>query len=90
MGIALVRRDLTSIQLKGPNETILHFEILQVFPFTSERKRMGIIVRDISNGEIVFYLKGADAVLSQIVQYNDWLDEEVELITATYCRALIN
>eukprot|EP00118_Oscarella_pearsei_P009119 m.50700 g.50700 ORF g.50700 m.50700 type:complete len:1112 (+) comp34080_c0_seq24:19-3354(+) len=76
MGIALVRRDLTSIQLKGPNETILHFEILQVFPFTSERKRMGIIVRDISNGEIVFYLKGADAVLSQIVQYNDWLDEE--------------
>ena len=25
-------------------------------------------------------MKGADAVMSSIVQYNDWLDEEVWLI----------
>ena len=29
-------------------------------------------------GEIVFYMKGADIVMSTIVQYNDWLEEEVD------------
>ena len=29
------------------------------------------------SGEITFYMKGADAVMSSIVQYNDWLEEEV-------------
>ena len=29
-------------------------------------------------GEIVFYMKGADIVMSSIVQYNDWLEEEVD------------
>ena len=28
-------------------------------------------------GEITFYMKGADTVMSSIVQYNDWLEEEV-------------
>ena len=45
MGLTLVERDLTSIQLEGPNEHRLKYEILQVFPFTSESKRMGIILR---------------------------------------------
>lgn len=29
-------------------------------------------------GEIVFYVKGADSVMTSIVQYSDWLEEEVE------------
>ena len=29
------------------------------------------------SGEITFYMKGADVVMQSIVQYNDWLDEEV-------------
>ncbi len=48
----------------------------QTFPFTSESKRMGILVRDERTGEITFYMKGADTVMSRIVQYNDWLEEE--------------
>lgn len=28
-------------------------------------------------GEITFYMKGADVVMHNIVQYNDWMDEEV-------------
>ncbi|XP_065828760.1 probable phospholipid-transporting ATPase IIB isoform X2 [Oscarella lobularis] len=76
MGLVLVDRDLTSMQLKAPNGDFLSFEILHVFPFTSQRKRMGIILRNKSNGEIVFYMKGADVIMSQIVQYNDWLEEE--------------
>jgi phospholipid-translocating ATPase len=33
---------------------------------------MGIIVRDKLSNEITFYQKGADVVMSRIVQYNDW------------------
>ena len=33
--------------------------------------------QDKVSGEIVFYMKGADAVMSSIVQYSDWLEEEV-------------
>ena len=39
---------------------------------------MGIIVRDKNTGEILFYMKGADVVMATIVQYNDWLIEEVD------------
>ena len=28
-------------------------------------------------GEITFYMKGADTVMANIVQYSDWLEEEV-------------
>lgn len=39
------------------------FDILSVFPFTSESKRMGIIVKNRDTGQIVLYLKGADTVI---------------------------
>lgn len=45
VGLTLVNRDLNSLQLKTPSGQILSFYILQIFPFTSESKRMGIIVR---------------------------------------------
>lgn len=32
------------------------------------------------SGEITFYAKGADTVMSSIVQYSDWLEEEVCII----------
>lgn len=35
--------------------------------------------QDESTGEITFYMKGADVVMAGIVQYNDWLEEEVSL-----------
>lgn len=34
-------------------------------------------IQDESSGEITFYMKGADVAMSTIVQYNDWLEEEV-------------
>lgn len=158
VGLTLVNRDLNSLQLKTPSGQILSFYILQIFPFTSESKRMGIIVRvcylDItmwcvaapcveiwlmihtfqwflhrplscsllssfelhwiwlldfltllhdgwcgrlytakvlivicnliqeeSTGDITFYMKGADVAMASIVQYNDWLEEEVKALS---------
>ena len=88
-GLKLSSRTLTHITLTGPEGTTLGYEILQVFPFTSESKRMGIILRDQSSGEIVFYMKGADTVMSSIVQYNDWLNEEVDNMAREGLRTLV-
>lgn len=38
------------------------------------------LFQDESTGEITFYMKGADVVMSGIVQYNDWLEEEVSSV----------
>uniref|UniRef100_A0A8C0HPU7 Phospholipid-transporting ATPase n=1 Tax=Buteo japonicus TaxID=224669 RepID=A0A8C0HPU7_9AVES len=89
VGLTLVNRDLTSMQLKTPDGHILTYYILQIFPFTSESKRMGIIVRDESSGEITFYMKGADVAMSTIVQYNDWLEEECGNMAREGLRTLV-
>ncbi|XP_029778615.1 probable phospholipid-transporting ATPase IIB [Suricata suricatta] len=76
VGLTLVSRDLASMQLRTPGGQIQTYAVLQMFPFTSESKRMGVIVRDESTAEITFYMKGADVAMAAIVQYNDWLEEE--------------
>lgn len=46
IGLTLAHRDLTSMTVKTPvTGATVKYEILQTFPFTSETKRMGIIVR---------------------------------------------
>lgn len=89
VGLALVYRDLTTMQLRSSYGEIMTFVILQIFPFTSETKRMGIIVKEENTGEITFYMKGADVVMSTIVQYNDWLDEECGNMAREGLRTLV-
>uniref|UniRef100_A0A674NN34 Phospholipid-transporting ATPase n=1 Tax=Takifugu rubripes TaxID=31033 RepID=A0A674NN34_TAKRU len=89
VGLTLVTRDLSSLQLKTPSGQILSFSILQTFPFTSESKRMGIIVREESTGDITFYMKGADVAMATIVQYNDWLEEECGNMAREGLRTLV-
>uniref|UniRef100_A0A6I8NM74 Phospholipid-transporting ATPase n=1 Tax=Ornithorhynchus anatinus TaxID=9258 RepID=A0A6I8NM74_ORNAN len=89
VGLTLVGRDQSSMQLRTPGGQILNFTILQIFPFTYESKRMGIIVRDESTGEITFYMKGADVVMAGIVQYNDWLEEECGNMAREGLRVLV-
>lgn len=89
VGLAVIKRDLTSLQLRTSTGDLLNYTILQMFPFTSETKRMGIIVKDIATGDITFYLKGADVVMSSIVQYTDWLEEECGNMAREGLRTLV-
>eukprot|EP00127_Corallochytrium_limacisporum_P006178 Clim_evm17s220 gene=Clim_evmTU17s220 len=66
-----------------------HYQILDTFPFSSERKRMGIIVRDEQTDRIFFYMKGADSVMAQIVTANDWLAEEADNMAREGLRTLV-
>lgn len=80
----------TSLNSAGLVDTgLLRFQILQIFPFTSETKRMGIILKDLQTGEITFYMKGADVVMASIVQYNDWLTEESGNMAREGLRTLV-
>ena len=36
-----------------------------------------MLLQDKDSGTITFYMKGADVVMSNIIQYSDWLEEEV-------------
>ncbi|RKP21368.1 phospholipid-translocating P-type ATPase [Rozella allomycis CSF55] len=89
VGLTLCYRDIHSIHIRLSNNQILEYEVLYIFPFTSESKRMGIIVRERLTGDIYFYQKGADSVMTKIVQYNDWLDEECGNMAREGLRTLV-
>ncbi|CAG0893255.1 unnamed protein product [Darwinula stevensoni] len=89
VGLALIQRDLNRMTLRAPDGSFMHYSILQLFPFTSESKRMGIILKEEETSEIVFYLKGADMVMSSKVQYSEWLDEEIENMAREGLRTLV-
>lgn len=90
VGLRLFKRDRHSISLLHVSSNqILEFEILYNFPFSSETKRMGIIVKDKNREDIWFMEKGADTVMSTIVSSNDWLDEETGNMAREGLRTLV-
>ena len=101
VGLRLAHRDRKSMVLESTDSgrPVVRVSILDVFPFTSDGKRMGIIVHfhtdvnvkkpDLTSGEIWFYQKGADTVMSKIVVANDWLDEETANMAREGLRTLV-
>jgi phospholipid-translocating ATPase len=99
VGLKLVHRDRQSIVLQSADSgrVVVRVRILDIFPFTSDSKRMGIIVQfdqgtDSSSQqvpEIWFYQKGADTVMTSIVAANDWLDEETANMAREGLRTLV-
>ena len=62
LDIEFVERIGNNITIKIGGGCLVHYEMLNRFDFTSERKRSSIIVRD-SDGLIKLYMKGADNVI---------------------------
>lgn len=100
VGLKLIHRDRQSIVLESSNtgDVVVRVRILEIFPFTSDSKRMGIIVQFEHGGdmlespvesEIWFYQKGADTVMTSIVAANDWLDEETANMAREGLRTLV-
>ncbi|KAF2652438.1 phospholipid-translocating P-type ATPase-like protein [Lophiostoma macrostomum CBS 122681] len=100
VGLKLFQRDRESMTLQSceTGNVVVRVRILNVFPFTSEGKRMGIVVKfyhgpqsspSDEDGEIWFYQKGADTVMTTIVAANDWLDEETANMAREGLRTLV-
>ena len=67
------------------------YQILANFPFSSETKRMGIIVRHQDSGRIIFYLKGAETVVKNKVRPNQrvCIDESCDKLAEDGLRTLV-
>ncbi|KAH8888748.1 phospholipid-translocating P-type ATPase [Thozetella sp. PMI_491] len=101
VGLRLAYRDRKGMALESTDSgrTVVKVRILDIFPFTSEGKRMGVVVQffeknepgvsGLANDEIWFYQKGADTVMGPIVAANDWLDEETANMAREGLRTLV-
>lgn len=101
VGLRLASRDRKGMVLASAEtgKPVVKVRILDIFPFTSEGKRMGVVVQffeklhpgapTLEDGEIWFYQKGADTVMSSIVAANDWLDEETANMAREGLRTLV-
>ena len=65
LGMILEEREDRYIKIRDTNGQIQEYQILENFPFSSETKRMGIIVRNKETNVIMFYLKGAEMVMEK-------------------------
>lgn len=64
----LLERDRQSVTLRnilGNTET---YEILALFPFSSETKKMSMLVKHKESGRYIYYLKGAEVVMENKVR----------------------
>ncbi|KAK1306357.1 Phospholipid-transporting ATPase 2 [Acorus calamus] len=76
------------------NGSIVQYEILDTLEFTSERKRMSVVVKDCQNGEIFLLSKGADEAIlpyartgQQTRNFVDAVEQYAQLGLRTLCLA---
>jgi phospholipid-translocating ATPase len=68
LGMSLLEREELQMKIKNAAGQEEEYEILANFPFSSETKRMGIILKHLESGKIIFYLKGAETVMESKVR----------------------
>jgi phospholipid-translocating ATPase len=90
-GVDLVHRTENSIWLRLESNIVEHYVILDIFPFSSTTKRMGLIVQHPGTGAITFYLKGAEDVLKDKVlpQHKFKTLEDCEILGRDGLRTLV-
>ncbi len=89
-GIKLVFRNDNEIKIEENGE-ILSYQILGNFPFSSETKRMGIILKDNKTNKIIFYLKGAENIIVNFVLNNqvNIINDNAEFLAKKGLRTLV-
>ena len=91
MGFFMESREREKIVIKDPHTpSELHeYLIVENFPFSSARKRMGILLRLKSTGKLIYFLKGADTVVRDKVERNaDVVVEEADNLAREGLRTL--
>ena len=81
-------KKITILDAKNQRE---EFEVLANFPFSSDTKRMGIILKNKKYDHIIFYLKGAENVMLRFVkeEYKDTISEHAENLATKGLRTLV-
>ncbi|XP_062100183.1 phospholipid-transporting ATPase 2-like [Humulus lupulus] len=76
------------------NASTLRYEVLETLEFTSDRKRMSIVVKDCQNGNIILLSKGADEAIlpyasagQQTRTFIEAVEQYAQLSVRTLCLA---
>jgi phospholipid-translocating ATPase len=91
LNMKLTERSQMRIQITNADDKEEDYEILANFPFSSETKRMGILVKHLESSRLIFYLKGAEVIMEKKVQENSrpFLRETCENLASTGLRTLV-
>jgi phospholipid-translocating ATPase len=68
LNMKLYERDRTLVQIKTADNKFENYEILANFPFSSETKKMSILVKQKETGRYIYYVKGAEVVMEHKVK----------------------
>jgi magnesium-transporting ATPase (P-type) len=60
--------------------TVEKYEILKVVDFTSDRKRMSVVVKRENDGKVINFIKGADIAIIPRMIKTDSSDDTIELM----------
>lgn len=90
-GFYLQNRKIHEITVKDPAGTLTTYKILKNFPFSSARKRMGILLQNTNDNKIIFLLKGADSIMMTKLSENEqiYVGEETEKLSRQGYRTLV-
>ena len=91
LNMRLVGRTDKEIKITDAADNTEEFEVLANFPFSSDTKRMGIILKNKKHGHIIYYLKGAENVMMRFVkdEYVNYIAENAENLATKGLRTLV-
>ena len=91
LNMRLIARTDKEIRIKDSADNIEEFEVLANFPFSSDTKRMGIVLKNKTHGHIIYYLKGAENVMMKFVknEYVSYIAENAENLATKGLRTLV-
>jgi magnesium-transporting ATPase (P-type) len=69
--------DTIRIDVQGKSET---YQILKIIDFTSDRKRMSVIVKRQEDGKVINFIKGADMTIIPRINPNQDKEKNAETI----------
>ncbi|XWS63438.1 hypothetical protein CRYUN_Cryun06bG0096900 [Craigia yunnanensis] len=76
------------------NGSVIQYEVLETLEFTSDRKRMSVVVKDCQNGKIILLSKGADEAIlpyayagQQTRTFSEAVEQYAQLGLRTLCLA---
>ena len=91
LNMKLVNRTDKIIKMIDAANNAEEYEVLANFPFSSDTKRMGIILKNKIHGHIIYYLKGAENVMLKFVkpEYASYISENAENLATKGLRTLV-
>uniref|UniRef100_A0AC35TI55 Phospholipid-transporting ATPase n=1 Tax=Rhabditophanes sp. KR3021 TaxID=114890 RepID=A0AC35TI55_9BILA len=89
MGMEMTHRSPFEVKFLLESKKEIRYQILHLFPFTPERKRMGVIVKCPETQQFWFIAKGSDCVMSKCTKNKSLFTEAANNMAIEGLRTLV-